>query len=78
MLSHFSHAQLFATPWTAACQALLSMGFPRQGVGCHLHLQGIFLTQGSNQSLLRLSLALCWGLAEAGGGGGGGGGTGFF
>ena len=23
--------QLFATPWTAACQALLSMVFPRQG-----------------------------------------------
>ena len=23
-------AQLFATPWTAAYQALLSMGFPRQ------------------------------------------------
>ena len=25
-----SHVQLFATPWTAACQAPLSMGFPRQ------------------------------------------------
>ena len=22
--------QLFATPWTVACQALLSMGFPKQ------------------------------------------------
>ena len=30
MLSHFSHVQLFATPWTAARQALLSMGFSRQ------------------------------------------------
>ena len=24
------HAQLFTTPWTVGCQALLSMGFPRQ------------------------------------------------
>ena len=26
-----SHVQLFATPWTVAHQAPLSMGFPRQG-----------------------------------------------
>ena len=26
MLSHFSHAQLFVTLWTVACQAPLSMG----------------------------------------------------
>ena len=26
MPSHFSHVQLFATPWTVACQAPLSMG----------------------------------------------------
>ena len=25
-----SRVQLFATPWTAACQASLSMEFPRQ------------------------------------------------
>ena len=30
MLSHFSHVQYFGTPWTAACQAPLSMGFSRQ------------------------------------------------
>ena len=30
MLSHFSHAQLLATPWTSGCQAPLSMGFPSQ------------------------------------------------
>ena len=30
MLSHFSHGRLFATPWTVAHQAPLSMGFPRQ------------------------------------------------
>ena len=31
MISHFSHVHLFATPWTVAHQALLSMGFSRQG-----------------------------------------------
>ena len=30
MLSHFSHVQLFVTPWTAAYQAPLSIGFSRQ------------------------------------------------
>ena len=30
MLSHFSHIRLFATPWTVACQASLSVGFSRQ------------------------------------------------
>ena len=30
MLSRFSRVQLFVTPWTVACQAPLSMGFPRQ------------------------------------------------
>ena len=30
VLSCFSRVQLFATPWTVAHQAPLSMGFPRQ------------------------------------------------
>ena len=30
VLNHFSCVQLFATPWTAACQAPLFMGFSRQ------------------------------------------------
>ena len=30
MLSRFSHVGLFATLWTVACQAPLSMGFSRQ------------------------------------------------
>ena len=30
VLSHFSHVQLFATPWTVAHQAPRSMGFSRQ------------------------------------------------
>ena len=48
------HVQLFATPWTVAHQAPLSMGFPGKntGVHCHFFLQGIFLTEGLNPSLL--------------------------
>ena len=51
-----SHVRLSATPWTVACQAPLSMGFPGKntGVGYHFLLQGIFPTQGSN-----LGLPLC-------------------
>ena len=30
VLSHFSRVQLFATPWTVAHEAPLSMGFSRQ------------------------------------------------
>ena len=54
VLSCFSHAWLFAIPWTVAPQAPLSMGFPSKntGVGCHSLLQGTFLTQGSNPDLL--------------------------
>ena len=32
----FSHVQLFATPWTIACRAPLSMGFSRQEYQCGL------------------------------------------
>ena len=35
-LSHFSHIRLFATPWTIARQAPLSMGFSRQEYGSGL------------------------------------------
>ena len=54
LLSHFSHVQLFMTPWTVACQLLCpgdSLG-KNTGVGCHAGLQGIFPNQGSNLSLL--------------------------
>ena len=46
--------QLFVTPWTGACWAPLSMGFPGKttGVGCHFLLQRIFPTQGVNPCLL--------------------------
>ena len=51
-----SHVQLFATPWTVAHQAPLSMGLPSKntGVGCHFLLQGIIPTQGSTSCLLHL------------------------
>ena len=57
MLSCFSCIQLFVTPWTTASQAPLSIRFfsgKNTGVGYHFLLQGIFLTQGSNLSLLQL------------------------
>ena len=52
LLSYFSHLQLFATLWTIAHQALLSMGFSKRGL--RALLQGIFPTQGSNLRLLHL------------------------
>ena len=49
-----THVRLFATPWTAARQAPLSMGFSGQeyGVGCHFLFQRIFRSQESNLHLL--------------------------
>ena len=57
-----SCVRLSVTPWTAAHQAPLSVGFPRQdtGVGCHFLLQAIFLTQGSNPSLCNLEMLYDW------------------
>ena len=56
VLRRFSPIQLFATLWTVAHQAPLSMGFLRQECwsGLPSLFQGIFLTQGSNPYLLRL------------------------
>ena len=48
-----SHVQLFATSWTIARQAPLSMRS-----GCHFPLQGIFPTQGSNWHLLHCRFLL--------------------
>ena len=44
----------FMTPWTVACQVLLSGDSPGKntGVGCHALLQWLFLTQRSNLGLL--------------------------
>ena len=38
MLSHSVGSDFFATPWTVAHQAPLSMGFPRQEYWCVLQL----------------------------------------
>ena len=59
VLSHFSRVRLFATPWTVAHQAPLSLGFSRQEYwsDCHALLQGIFATQGSNLSFMSPALA---------------------
>ena len=48
-----------ATPWTVACQALLSMEFSRQQYwsGLPFPSPGIFLTQGSNSNLLHWQVA---------------------
>ena len=56
LLSHFSHVQLFATRWTVACLAPLSMGFSRQAYwnGLPYPPPGDLPTQGLNPSLLCL------------------------
>ena len=47
-----SHGRLFATPWTAACQAPLFQGdSPGKNTGCYALLQWIFSTQGLNPGL---------------------------
>ena len=53
MRSHFNHVWFFATLWTIARQAPLSMRS-----GCHFPLQGIFPTQGSNWHLLHCRFLL--------------------
>ena len=50
LLNHFGCVQLFVSPWTAACQAPLSMAFSSKNT----LLQGIILIQGSNLHLLCL------------------------
>ena len=56
----FSRIRLFATPWTIAYQASLSMGFSRQEYWSELPfiLQEIFLTQGLNPGLLHCKQTL--------------------
>ena len=58
VLSHLSCVWLFATPWTVACQAPLSVHGIFSGknteVDCHAILQGIFLNQGLSPCLLCL------------------------
>ena len=48
-----SRVRLFATLWTVATRLICPWGFPSKstGVGCHVLLQGIFLTQGLSLGL---------------------------
>ena len=50
VFSCLSRVRLFATLWTVANQAPLSMGSPGKntGVGFHTLLQGFFMTRGSS------------------------------
>ena len=59
MLSRFNHIWLFVTPWNAACQALLSMGFSRQEYwrGLPSRPPGNLLNPGLNLSLTSPALA---------------------
>ena len=54
MLSCFSCVWLLATLWTVTARLLCPWDSPGKntGVGCHVLLQGIFLTQESNPRLL--------------------------
>ena len=56
VLSGFGCVWLFAALWTVGHQVLCPWDSPGEntGVGCHVLLQGIFMTQGSNPHLLRL------------------------
>ena len=59
LLSCFSRVWLFVTPWTAAYQASLSMGFSRQdtGVGYHFLLQCMKVESESEVAQLCLTLS---------------------
>ena len=65
VLTCFSHVRLCVALQTVAHQAPLSMGFSRQE-GCHFLLQGIFRTQGLNQSVSLKSPAGDWQSWKAG------------
>ena len=50
LLSRFSRVQLLATPWTAAYQAPLSMGFARQEYWSGLPLPSPLSIPGSEEN----------------------------
>ena len=54
VLRHFSRVQHSVTLWTVACQDPLGSPGENAGAGCHVLLQGIFPTQGSNLHLSHL------------------------
>ena len=52
VLSCFSRVQLFATPWSVACQALCPWGFPDSNVGVSCYA----FSGGSNPGIKLISL----------------------
>ena len=61
MLSHFSHDGLCGTLWTAACQALLSMGFSKVRIlewVCHYPPPGNLPNPGIKPMVFSVSSAL--------------------
>ena len=56
-----SRVRLFVATWTVAARLFCLWNFPGKntGVGCHVLLQGIFPTQGSNLCLLPDRQILC-------------------
>ena len=59
LLSHFSHVQLFATPWTVACQDPLSMGILQARI---LVWVAMFSPRGSSESETEPAslMSPCW------------------
>ena len=57
-----SHAWLLATPWTAAYQPPLSIGFSRQEYWSGVPLPS--LTQHTNEGLLSFLMERCWRLPQ--------------
>ena len=53
VLSHFSHVQLFVTPWTIACQVPLSMGILQARI-----LEWATISFSSQTSLFKTKLFL--------------------
>ena len=52
LLSCFSHAQFFVTPWTTRILCPWDSPGKNTRVGCHALLQGLFLTRALNLGLL--------------------------
>ena len=71
VLSCFGHVRLFATLWILACQAALSMGFPRQeywsGLPCPSpgDLSGPEIESTSLESPSLAGRVYCWAIREA-------------
>ena len=53
LLSHFSHVQLLVAPWTAAYEAPLSMGFPRQEYWSGVPLPSLASQNGCYQKVYK-------------------------